>query len=157
MRTPRPNPAFNTDAPWAALRAGQRVAGYLVSLGPVRSLAAFALLLLVWLLASCATSPAPTKEANWLDEKAFRSCLGIKVPIEMIRDRNVQKGSISLEIDVLPSGKIESVSVISGSGNAALDEYLVGRLNNLRCAPFASIESPEPYSVNLELNIQVEK
>jgi hypothetical protein len=25
--TVRPNPAFNTDAPWAALRAGQRVAG----------------------------------------------------------------------------------------------------------------------------------
>jgi len=26
-KLPRPNPAFNTDAPWAALRAGQRVAG----------------------------------------------------------------------------------------------------------------------------------
>ena len=123
----------------------------------MRSLAAFALLLLVWLLACCATSPAPTEEANWLDEKAFGSCLGIKVPIEMIRDRRVQKSSISLEIDVLPSGKIESVSVISGSGNAALDEYLVGRLSNLQCAPFASVKSAEPYAVNLELNIQVER
>ena len=123
----------------------------------MRSLTAFALLLLLGLLASCASSPAATDEAIWLDEKAFRSCLGIKVPPEMIRDRNVQKGTLLLEIDVLPSGRIESVSVVSGSGNPVLDEYLLGRLTRLQCAPFASVEPSEPYSVNLELEIQVEK
>ena len=116
----------------------------------------FALVLPAWLLASCVSAPVPTAEANWIDEKAFRACLGTKVPMATIRDPNFRRGTVSLDIDVLASGKIASVSVVSGSGNAAMDEYLVRRLTNLQC-PIANLDSTEPYTVNLELTIEVER
>jgi TonB family protein len=122
----------------------------------VRSLPPF--LSVIWLLlAGCATPPAATDAAPWMDERAFRSCLGIKVPPELIRDQRVEKGSIVFDIDVLPSGRIEDVSIISGSGNARLDQYMVERLRKLDCAPFAVVDSTEPYSVELELEIQVDR
>jgi TonB family protein len=100
--------------------------------------------------------PSVSDEGVWLDEQAFRSCLGFKIPVEMVRDPSRVKGSVLLEIDVLPSGRIERASILSGSGNAALDEYLAGRLGNLQCAPFKRIDSGEPYSVELELNLEIE-
>lgn len=94
-----------------------------------------------------------------MDEHAFKSCLGaaIKVPPELVRDRSVENGSIVFDIDVLPSGKIANAAIVSGSGNAALDQYMVDRLRNLDCAPFAVVDSPEAYSVELELEIQVDR
>jgi len=112
--------------------------------------------LAVSLVAGCASTP-PTDDGVWLDEQAFRSCLGLKIPVEMIRDRSRVKGSVLLEIDVLPSGRIARAAILSGSGNAALDEYLAGRLGNLQCAPFESVDSVEPYSVELELNLEIDE
>ncbi len=55
---------------------------------------------------------------------------------------------------MLPSGRITRASILSGSGNPALDEYLAGRLGDLQCAPFEGVQSDEPYSVELELNLE---
>lgn len=101
----------------------------------------------------CASTP-PADDKVWLDEDAFRSCLGLKIPVELLRDPLRIKGSVLLEIDVLPSGRIARASILSGSGNPALDEYLAGRLASLQCSPFESIQSDEPYSVELELNLE---
>jgi hypothetical protein len=106
-------------------------------------------------VAGCASAP-PADDKVWLDEDAFRSCLGLKIPVELIRDRSRVKGSVLLEIDVLPSGKIARASILSGSGNPALDEYLAGRLGSLQCAPFEAVQSDEPYSVELELNLETD-
>ena len=105
------------------------------------------------LVAGCATAP-PVNDDVWLDENAFRACLGLNIPIELLRDRSRVKGSVLLEIDVLPSGRIQHASILSGSGNPALDDYLAGRLSRLDCAPFESVDSKEPYSVELELNLE---
>jgi hypothetical protein len=121
----------------------------------VRYSAALALWSTLSLVGGCATTP-PADEGVWLDEQAFRSCLGLKIPVEMLRDPSRVKGSVLLEIDVLPSGRIERASILSGSGNAALDEYLAGRLGNLQCAPFERVDSSESYSVELELNLEIE-
>ena len=72
-------------------------------------------------------------------------------------DRSVRKVSISLELTVLPSGAIDGASIVSGSGNDALDRYLTARFSNLHCAPFAAIDGSEPYEVDLDLDIQVER
>lgn len=112
--------------------------------------------LAVWLVAGCASTP-PVDDKVWLDEEALRSCLGLKIPVEMIRDRSGVKGTVLLEIDVLPSGRIERASIVSGSGSAALDEYLAHRLGNLECAPFERVDSEEPYSVELELNLELDQ
>ncbi len=92
----------------------------------------------------------------WLDEDAFRSCLALKLPVELIHDRSRVKGSVLLEIDVLPSGRIIRASILSGSGNPALDGYLADRLASLQCAPFEKVQSDEPYSVELELNLETD-
>ncbi len=121
----------------------------------MRYSAALALWSTLWLVAGCAMTP-PADEGVWLDEQAFRSCLGLKIPVELIRDPSRVRGSVLLEIDVLPSGRIERASIVSGSGNPALDDYLAGRLGNLQCAPFERVDSSEPYSVELELNLEIE-
>lgn len=113
-------------------------------------------LLAAWFVAGCATAPQVDEDV-WLDENAFRSCLGLKIPIELLRDRSRVKSSVLLEIDVLPSGRIERASILSGSGNPALDDYLAGRLSSLDCAPFESVDSKEPYSVELELNLEIDQ
>jgi TonB family protein len=122
----------------------------------MRVVSSTALSLAAWLVAGCASTP-PADEGVWLDEHAFRSCLGLKIPIEMLRDPSRVKGSVLLEIDVLPSGRIERASILSGSGNAALDEYLADRLRSLQCAPFERVDSKEPYSVELELNLEIDE
>lgn len=110
--------------------------------------------LAISMVAGCASAP-PAEETVWLDEDAFRSCLGLRIPVELLRDPSRVKGAVLLEIDVLPSGRIERASILSGSGNPALDQYLAGRLGSLNCAPFEKIDTDEPYSVELELNLDV--
>jgi hypothetical protein len=107
-----------------------------------------------WLAAGCASAP-PADDTAFLDEKALRSCLGPAIPVELIRDPSRVKGSVLLELYVRPSGKIYYASIVSGSGNAALDDYLARRLTSLQCAPFESSDSNEPYSVELELNVEI--
>jgi len=109
------------------------------------------------LLAGCAAHRPPADDTNWLDEKAFRDCLGVKVPMETIRDPSFQRGTVSLQIELLPSGKITSAAIIAGSGNRALDEYLQRRLSTMQCGPIANVDSSEPYSVILDLTIEVER
>jgi hypothetical protein len=70
----------------------------------------------VCLVAGCAATP-PADEGVWLDEDAFRSCLSINIPVELIRDRSRSKSSVLLEIDVLPTGRIARASILAGSGN----------------------------------------
>jgi hypothetical protein len=116
-------------------------------------------LALAWLefLASCSILPTPGSDASWVDPQALRSCLGVKVPMDMLKSNTLSTRSIALELTVLPSGRIESVSIIAGSGNATVDNYLLDRFADLACAPFAAIDSTEPYSVELEIDIQAER
>ena len=120
----------------------------------MRTASLCSLSLAVSIVAGCASTP-PADDTVWLDEDAFRSCLGLKIPIDMLRDRSRVKGAVLLEIDVLPSGRIARASIVSGSGNPALDEYLAGRLGSLQCAPFEKVDAQEPYTVELELNLEV--
>jgi hypothetical protein len=38
-----------------------------------------------------------------------------------------------------------------------LDEYLASRLGSLQCAPFESVQADQPYSVEIELNLEIDK
>jgi hypothetical protein len=108
---------------------------------------------IAWLAAGCASVP-PVDDMAVLDEKELRSCLGPAIPIELIRDPSRVKGSVLLELYVHPSGRIYYASIVSGSGNTALDDYLAWRLASLQCAPFMSSDSNEPYSVELEVSVE---
>ena len=105
------------------------------------------------LAASCATTP-PADDVAYLDERALRSCLGPAIPVELIRDPARVRGSVLMELYVRPSGRIYYASIVSGSGNARLDNYLAWRLAGLQCAPFLSSDSNEPYWVELELSVE---
>jgi hypothetical protein len=108
------------------------------------------------LLASCASAPT-TLDVVVVDEDALRSCFGVKVPAELIRDRKFQGGSVLFELYVFPSGKIEYVHIASGSGNEAIDNYMLRRLRSASCSPFPPVDSTERYSVELELEIEVDR
>jgi hypothetical protein len=103
--------------------------------------------------AGCASVP-PVDDVAYLDESALRSCLGPAIPVALIRDPARVKGSVLLELYVQPSGRIYYASIVSGSGNAALDKYLAWRLASLQCAPFLSSDSNEPYWVELEVSVE---
>ena len=105
--------------------------------------------------AGCASAP-PAQEEAWLDEDAFRACLGPRIPVELLRDQSRVKSAVLLEIDVLPSGRIQRVSIVNGSGNPALDTYVASRLGGLQCAPFEKVDATEPYTVELELNLGID-
>jgi len=120
-------------------------------------LAPFAMLFPLLLIAGCGTQRGAANDTSWLDESAFRACLGVKVPMETIRDPSFKRGTVSLQIELLPSGRIASAAIIAGSGNAAMDEYLQRRLNTMQCGPIANVDSSEPYSVILDLTIEVER
>ena len=103
----------------------------------------------------CASTP-PVDDKVWLDEDAFRSCLGLKIPVELIRDRSARqrdpfcwKSTCSRQ-----AGSIRA-SILSGSGNPALDELSRGsaRQPAVRAVRNA-FNSDEPYSVELELNLE---
>ena len=96
-------------------------------------------------------------DMSWLDERAFRSCLGVKVPMETIRDPSFERGVVSLQIELEPSGRISGVWIVSGSGNAELDEYLRRRLTTMRCGRISTLESREAYSIILDITIEVER
>lgn len=112
-------------------------------------------LVLPCLVAGCASVPEPAEEPALLDERALRSCLMGKIPLDLLHDPKVQRNSVSLELTVLPSGRIESVAIVSGSGNGALDKYLADRLVDSRCAPFARMDWSDPYVVGLDLDLDV--
>ena len=105
------------------------------------------------LAAGCATTPA-ADDVAYLDERALRSCLGPAIPVELIRDPSRVRGSVLMELYVRPSGRIYYASIVSGSGNAKLDNYLAWRMAGLQCAPFLSSDSNEPYWVELELSVE---
>jgi hypothetical protein len=105
------------------------------------------------LVAGCATVP-PANEVAYLDEKALRSCLGPAIPSELLRDPSRVNESVLLELYVRPSGRIYYASIVSGSGNTTLDNYLAWRLAGLHCTPFLSSDSNEPYWVELELSVE---
>jgi outer membrane biosynthesis protein TonB len=109
-------------------------------------------MLLACLVAGCAT-PQRLEAPPPVDEDALRACLGVKVPPEIVRDKI--GGVVVFELYVRPSGKIYYVNVASGSGNPAIDEYMLGRLRSATCSPFGPVDSDEPYSIELELEIQV--
>src|SRR5262249_20734841 len=106
------------------------------------------------LVAGCATTPPAADDFAYLDERALRSCLGPAIPVELIRDPSRINGSVLMELYVRPSGRIYYASIVSGSGNARLDNYLAWRLAGLQCAPFLSSDSNEPYWVELELSVE---
>ena len=118
--TPRRGPVRRRQALPGRARRAARLATALVQLCAPRC--RFACRSSPLVVAGCASTP-PADDKVWLDEDAFRSCLGLKIPVELIRDRSRVKGSVLLEIDVLPSGRITRASILSGSGNPALDEY----------------------------------
>ena len=103
--------------------------------------------------AGCATTPV-ADDVAYLDERALRSCLGPAIPVELIRDPSRVRGSVLMELYVRPSGRIYYASIVSGSGNAKLDNYLAWRMAGLQCAPFLSSDSNEPYWVELELSVE---
>ncbi len=105
------------------------------------------------LAGGCATTP-PADDVAYLDERALRSCLGPAIPVELIRDPSRVNGSVLMELYVRPSGRIYYVSIVAGSGNARLDNYLAWRLAGLQCAPFLESDSNEPYWVELELSVE---
>ena len=105
------------------------------------------------LVAGCATTP-PADDVAYLDEQALRLCLGPAIPVELIRDPSRVNGSVLMELYVRPSGTIYYASIVSGSGNTRLDNYLAWRLAGLQCAPFLSSDSNEPYWVELELSVE---
>ena len=85
----------------------------------------------------------------------LRSCIGGKIPVEMLHDPKVQRNSVSLDLTVLPSGRIVDVSVLEGSGNAALDEFLADRLRDAQCIPFLRMDVSDPYLVTLDLDLDM--
>jgi hypothetical protein len=109
--------------------------------------------MVVCLVQGCATLPEADVEPATLNEAALRSCLGGRIPIEMVHDPKVRSNSVSLDLTVLPSGRIDSVAVLSGSGNAELDAYLADRLRDSRCIPFLRMDTPDPYLVTLDLDL----
>jgi TonB family protein len=114
--------------------------------------ATLASLLAAAIVAGCASAP-PAQEDAWLDEDVLRACLGPRIPVELLGDGPRVKGVVLLEMNVLPSGRIQRVSIVTGSGNPALDEYLARRLGNFQCAPFEKVDATEPYTVEFELNL----
>jgi len=106
-----------------------------------------------WVATGCATVP-PADDIAFLSEKALQSCLGPAIPAELIRDSSRVKGSVQMELYVRPSGRIYYASIVSGSGNTALDNYLAWRLASLPCAPFLRADSDENYFVELELSVE---
>jgi hypothetical protein len=107
----------------------------------------------VCVVQGCASLPDADVEPATLNEAALRSCLGGRIPIEMLHDPKVRSSSVSLDLTVLPSGRIDSVAVLSGSGNAELDAYLADRLRDSRCIPFLRMDTPDPYLVTLDLDL----
>ena len=112
-------------------------------------------LMLFCLVEGCTSLPETAPEPAWLDEGALRSCLAGKIPVEMLHDSKIKRNSVSLDLTVLPSGRIDSVSVLEGSGSAALDEYLADRLRDAQCIPFARMDVADPYIVTLDLDLDI--
>ena len=112
-----------------------------------------AIAVLACLLAGCATVPPPN--AGWLQPDALRSCLALRIPPELVRDHAGERITISMELTVLPSGRIESASVLSDPDNAALDTFLAEHLVALSCAPFTPVPALSAYPVNLQLQVNV--
>jgi hypothetical protein len=108
--------------------------------------------MLSW-LASCSSLPQ-SSEPSWLDEDALRSCLAAKLPADMMDEATLRAPSVSLDLVVLPSGRIQSVALVSGSGSPAVDRYVIERFSDPQCAPFAAVDSPDAYSVELEIDIR---
>lgn len=106
------------------------------------------------LLAACASAPAPDT-APWVRQEALRSCLALRIPPELVRDRGSERISVSMELTVLPSGHIESAEVVSDPDNAALDTFLAEQLVALPCAPFAPVQAQYAYPVSLQLQLNV--
>ena len=106
------------------------------------------------LAAACATAPAP-EPSPWVRPDALRSCLALRIPPELVRDRAGARIDISMELAVLPSGRIESASVVSEPDNAALDTFLAEELVALPCAPFAPVQARYTYPVSLRLQLDV--
>ena len=114
----------------------------------------YATALFACLLAACASAPAP-EPAPWVREDALRSCLALRIPPELVRGRGTQRITISLELTVLPSGRIESASVVSDPDNGPLDTLLAEQLVGLPCAPFAPVPALDAYPVSLQLQVNV--
>ena len=103
---------------------------------------------------ACASAPAP-ETTPWVRQDALRSCLALRIPPELVRDRGTERITVSMELTVLPSGRIESASVMSDPDNAALDTFLAEQLVALPCAPFAPVQALYAYPVNLQLQVNV--
>ena len=106
------------------------------------------------LVAACVSAPVP-EPAPWVRPEALRSCLALKIPPELVRDRGAGPITISIELTVLPSGHIDSASVLSDPDDAALDTFLAEQLVALPCAPFAPVQALYAYPVSLQLQVNV--
>ena len=109
--------------------------------------------LIACLVAACAS--APPEPVPWVRPEALRSCLALKMPPELLRGRGAERIAITIELTVLPSGHIESASVMSDPDNAALDTFLAEQLVALPCAPFAPVQALYAYPVSLQLQVNV--
>jgi len=105
------------------------------------------------LLAACATTPPPPA-SDWVRQDTLRSCLSLRIPPDLVRGQGAGPITVSMELTVLPSGRIESASVITDPGNAALDTFLAEQLVGLPCAPFEPVQALYAYPVSLHLQIQ---